>query len=140
MAVPQKRGRGISRPLSRSSVLRLSPVCGSNRAVALSTIHRSVLSRFKRHFSIDATLGTYRGIHPSRAAETFASFRFSGRTATGTTFGIVSETFTSEELLFISTEGKGSPTIDALQFPVCETHWMTSFFKNCELNFGHPIT
>ena len=135
----KQRGRDNSRPLSWPSVVRLSTV----RVIALSAIHRSVLARLERYFSVDATGGTHSRIHlptGAKAPLSASAFLLLCCTAVRTTLGIVSEAFTSEELLFISTKGKGSPTINTLQFPVGETHWMISFLKNCELNFGHPIT
>lgn len=36
-----------------------------------------------------------------------------------------------EEILFLSTEDKGSPTITALERLVYKTHWVTSFLSIC---------
>ncbi len=116
-------------------MVRLSPVCRSNRTVALATIYRSVLARLEWHFSINATCGTYGGIHlpaGTKAPLSASAFQLFCCAAVWATLGIVSEAFTGEELLLIGSKGKGSRTINTPQISVNETHWMTSFLTNCE--------
>jgi hypothetical protein len=76
---------------------------------------------------------------PGRAIASASTFLFPGTATVRTALGIVGETFASIELLFVGGKGESAPTVDALQFPISETHWMTSFLNNCELNSGHPI-
>ena len=75
----------------------------------------------------------------AKVSMTASAFLLPYPAALRTAFGIVGETLIGEELLLISSKGEARPTIGALQFPIGETHWMTSFLKNCELNFGQPI-
>jgi hypothetical protein len=50
-------------------------------------------------------------------------------TAISTTLGIVREAFVGEKLLFSGIKSERDPAVDALQFPICETHWMPSFLE-----------
>ena len=55
-------------------------------------------------------------------ATSSSAFLFPGSAAVRATLGLVGEAFTSEELLFIGAKGKGSSTVNTLQFLVGETH------------------
>ena len=119
--------------------MALSPVRVSHVVVARATIHRSVLARLERDFGVDATCsadgrkhapaGAKAPIAAATAAST--SFLLPCHSAIWAALGVVGEAFGSKELLLASTKGKADAAIRALQFPIGETHWMTSFLKNC---------
>jgi hypothetical protein len=99
-------------------------------AVAFATIYRPALSGLERYLGLLTTLSAYHREHLAPGSVAVAiipvTLCFPGFTAGGTTLGLVSITFRLEKLLFLSTKGKISPTIGAMELLVLKTHWMTS--------------
>ena len=120
--------------------------CGSKGArpyftVAITAVHRSALTGFKRYFSFLATLGAHcrehlasRGI--AAAIITIAVVAvsvlscFPSLTALGATLGLVGIASRLELFLFLSAKGKSIPAIGTFECLILKTHWMTSSLLN----------
>ena len=104
---------------------------GSDVTIAVATIHRPTLARFKWHFGILATLGAYRREHLASAsvATIPATLRLPGLAARQTALGIVGIATGSKEFLLVSTEREGSSAVRTLDLPILKAHWITSFYK-----------
>jgi len=99
-----------------SSCIRLLLTAQSNLAVAITTIYWPALSRFKGHFTVFATLNTYRSMHLATRPEAsgivvLGSLCF---TAGWATLGFISISPTSIELLFLSGKGEFGTTVRTL--------------------------
>ena len=107
--------------------LSLSP--GSDLAIAIAAIDWPALSRLKRNFGFLATLGAHCGIHLTPwAVATRAAPGRSPRFAAGrTALRLIGVPFISEEFLFLSSKGKASTALEALQCFSSKAHRMTSF-------------
>ncbi len=103
-------------------------------SVALATIHWSTLTGLERYFGFLTALGAYCREHlasgPVAVAIISVTLCFPCFAACGTALGLVSIAFSLEELLFLSAEGEGSPTIGTLERLVLKTHQMTSSLLN----------
>ena len=91
----------------------------SDFTVALTTIHRSTFAGLEWHFGFLTTLSTYGGKHLASSSiavaiipVTLYSPCFAAR---GTALRLISIAFRLEELLFLSAESEGSPTIGTLE-------------------------
>ena len=122
--------------------IKLALSAQSGLSVALTTIHRSTFAGLERDFGFLTTLGAYGRKHlasgPVAVAIISVTLRFPCFTACGTALGLVCIAFRLEELLFLSAEREGSPTIGTLEGLVLKAHWMTSSLLNSWLEFGHP--
>jgi hypothetical protein len=86
--------------------------------VALAAIYRSAFSWLKRHFGFLTTLGAHRGEHLARSvaiATASVTLGFSCLAASRASLGLIGIAFGLEELLLLSAESEGSPTIGALE-------------------------
>ena len=99
--------------------VKLALSAQSDSAVAFATIYRSAFSGLERYFGFLTALGAYCREHlalgPVAVAIISGTLCFPCFAACGTALGLVSIAFSLEELLFLSTEGEGSPTIGTLE-------------------------
>ena len=102
----------------------------SDFTVALTTIHRSTFSGLERYLSFLTTLGAYRREHlasgPVAVATISVTLCLPCFATCGTALRLISIAFGLKELLFLSAESEGSPTIGTLDRLVLKAHWMTS--------------
>ena len=91
----------------------------SDFTVALTTIYWSTLAGLERYLGILTALGAYCWEHlasgPVAVAIISVTLCLPCFTACGTALGLVSIAFRLKELLFLSAEGEGSPTIGTLE-------------------------
>jgi len=100
-------------------------------AVAVAAIHRPVLSRLKRHFTVLAALSAYCRMHlaasfvPAEAVALRSPCFATGRAA----LGFIGIAPGGVKLLIIGAMGECVAAVGALQCSIGETHWMTSFLS-----------
>lgn len=118
--------------------------------VAITAIHWSALTGFKRYFSFLATLGAHCREHLASGGIAMAIITiaiiavavlscFPGLTAFGTTLGLVCIASRLELFLFLSAKGKSIPAIGTFECLVFKSHWMTSSLTYSSWCLGHPI-
>jgi len=100
----------------------------SDFSVTLAAIHRSTFTGLERYFGFLTALGAYGREHLALGpvAAIPVTLCFPVFAALGTALGLISIAFRLEELLFLSAESEGSPTIGTLELLVLKAHWMTS--------------
>jgi len=109
----------------------------SDFTVAITAIHRSALTGFKRYFSFLATLGAHCREHLASGGIAVAIITiaivavsvlscFPSLTAIGTAFGFVGIASRLKLSLFLSAKGKSITAIGTFDGLVLKTHWMTS--------------
>jgi hypothetical protein len=99
--------------------VKLALSAQSNFTVAFATIYRSTFTGLERYLGLLTALGAYCREHlasgPVAVAIISVTLYFPCFAACGTALGLVNIAFRLEELLFLSAEGEGSPTIGALE-------------------------
>jgi hypothetical protein len=102
----------------------------SDFTVAIATIDRPAIDRFKRHFGVFAALGAYGRKHLAWESVTVTTTSMPlclpCLSARRTALGLISIALGLKELLFLSGEAEVSPTIGTLDRFALKTHWMTS--------------
>ena len=98
--------------------------------VAIATIYWSTFTGLERYFGVFATLGAHCGeclpLGPVAVATIAVTLCLSCLAAWETSLRLINIALRREELLLLSTEGEGSPTIGTLDRLVQKTHRMTS--------------
>ena len=110
--------------------IRLAWSSQFDHVIAFSTVYRPIFTRLEGHLGIFAALRTYGREHWALGTITTAIvlglFCFSYLAARWATLRFIIVAFDGKQLLFFSTEGKGSTTIRALQRFVLIINWTTS--------------
>ncbi len=98
----------------------------SDLVVAITTIYRSTFAGLERYFSFLTTLGAYSREHlasgPVAVAIISGALCLPCFATCGTALRLIGIASGLEDLLFLSTEGEGSPTIGALERFVLKAH------------------
>ena len=113
---------------------KLNPVLSaqSDFAVAIATVNRSITAGFEGDLGVFTALGTCCRKHLALESivATSMTLWFPCLAARGTALRLINIASGLEELLFLSAEGEGSPTIGTLERFVLKTHWMISSLSN----------